>query len=74
MSETTTTIKPLAYTPAEAVKRIGSELVTESWLRRQAGRRTIPSTLVGGRLGFSEDNIAQIIQARQRSVRPTPPR
>jgi helix-turn-helix protein len=54
-------IEPLLYTPAQAVKRIGVELVSERWLRRMAGERRIPCTRIGRSIGFSEEDIQAII-------------
>jgi hypothetical protein len=51
----------LLYTPAEAAERLGG-VVTEAWLRRKAGERTIPCTRLLGNLGFSERNLAEILE------------
>jgi hypothetical protein len=50
----------LLYTPAEASVRLGG-VVTEAWLRRKAGRRETPCTRSMGCLGFSEENLAQLV-------------
>ncbi|WP_093942727.1 helix-turn-helix domain-containing protein [Actinoalloteichus hoggarensis] len=54
------------HTPAEAARLLG---VRESWLRRAAGRRQIPSTLLGKHLRFSPENLRDIIASGNRSVR-----
>ncbi len=41
----------ILYTPAEAATLLA---VKESWLRRQAGQRTIASTMLGKHLRFSD--------------------
>jgi hypothetical protein len=51
----------LLFTPAQAAERLGG-VVTEAWLRRKAGRREIPCTRLMGCLGFSEGNLAQIVE------------
>jgi len=48
---------PLLYTPAAAAELLA---VPESWLRRKAGRRLIPCTLVGKHLRFSAADLAAI--------------
>jgi hypothetical protein len=50
----------LLYTPAEAAVRLGG-VVTEAWLRRKAGERKIPCTRLMGYLGFSERDLAEIL-------------
>ncbi len=51
---------PHLYTPAEAAARLR---VSESWLRRRAGRRQIPCTFLGKHLRFSDADLAAIIAA-----------
>ncbi|WP_149264239.1 helix-turn-helix domain-containing protein [Actinomadura sp. K4S16] len=58
---------PHTHSPADAAQRLG---VSESTLRQQAARRTVPSTLIGGRLSFSDADLAEIIAAGQRTVLP----
>lgn len=64
---------PQLYTPAQAADRLA---VSESWLRRQAGQRRIPSTRIGKHLRFSATDLGDIVaaghrQPRRRSARPT---
>ncbi|WP_441173107.1 helix-turn-helix domain-containing protein [Micromonospora palomenae] len=51
---------PRLYTPAEAAALLR---VSESWLRRRAGRRQIPCTFLGKHLRFSAADLAAIIAA-----------
>ncbi|MFI7492969.1 helix-turn-helix domain-containing protein [Micromonospora echinaurantiaca] len=51
---------PHLYTPAEAAARLR---VSESWLRRRAGRRQVPCTFLGKHLRFSAADLAAIIAA-----------
>ncbi|MFE9690630.1 helix-turn-helix domain-containing protein [Micromonospora sp. NPDC005806] len=70
--------EPRLYTPSEAAARMR---VTESWLRRRAGRRQIPCTFLGKHLRFSAADLAAIIAAaaepatgrRPTRRRPRPP-
>lgn len=39
---------------------------TESWLKEKARRREIPHTLIGGRYGFTDEHIAEIIAQFER--------
>ncbi len=48
---------PLLYTSVDAAELLA---VPESWLRRKAGRRLIPCTLVGKHLRFSAADLAAI--------------
>lgn len=57
---------PLLHTPAEAADLLK---VKESWLRRQAGQRRIPSTYLGKHLRFSDADLRAIVESAQRSVR-----
>lgn len=50
----------LLYTPAQAAELLA---VKESWLRRKAGRRTIPCTFLGKHLRFSDENLRTIIES-----------
>ncbi|MBQ1053047.1 helix-turn-helix domain-containing protein [Micromonospora sp. C51] len=52
--------EPRLYTPAEAAVLLR---VSESWLRRRAGRRQIPCTFLGKHLRFSTADLAAIITA-----------
>lgn len=54
---------PRLYTPAEAAKLL---TVRESWLRRQAGQRRIPCTMIGRHLRFSRRDVDAIIAAGAR--------
>lgn len=56
----------LLYTPAEAAEILA---VKESWLRRQAGLRRIPSTRLGKHLRFSQANLEAIVESAQRTTR-----
>jgi len=58
--------KKLLHTPAEAAAMLA---VKESWLRRQAGLRTIPSTMLGKHLRFSENDLAAIVRDGHRAPR-----
>jgi excisionase family DNA binding protein len=51
------------YTVAQAA---GILKVRESWLRTKAARRLIPCTFVGKHLRFSDDDIAEIMNAGSR--------
>ena len=51
------------HTPAEAA---GILKVRESWLKTKASARLIPCTFVGKHLRFSDDDIAEIMQAGSR--------
>src|SRR3954466_12600704 len=48
----------LLYTPAEAAQLLR---VRESWLRKKAAARTIPSTFLGKHLRFSPTDLAAIV-------------
>lgn len=54
------------YTPAQAAEVL---TVKESWLRRKAGKRSIPCTFVGRHLRFSEQNLRDIASAGSRPPR-----
>lgn len=58
--------KRLLRTPAEAAELLS---VKESWLRRQAGRRVIPSTMLGKHLRFSDADLAAITDNGRRPAR-----
>lgn len=60
--------RPLLRTPAQAAEMLA---VKESWLRRQAGRRAIPSTMLGKHLRFSDADLAAIAQRGHRPARST---
>lgn len=64
---------PLLYTPGQAAVMLA---VKESWLRRQAGRRRIPSTHLGKHLRFSHADLEAIVASAQRTIsaRTRPPR
>lgn len=57
---------PRLYTPAQAAEIL---TVRESWLRRQAGQRTIPCTFVGKHLRFSIADLTAITQNGRRPAR-----
>jgi excisionase family DNA binding protein len=54
---------PQLHTPAEAARILK---VPESWLRKKAAARVIPCTFVGKHLRFSDEDIAEIVQAGAR--------
>jgi excisionase family DNA binding protein len=54
------------FTPADAAAVLA---VPESWLRRKAGRRLIPSTFLGKHLRFSAADLAAIVDAGSRPAR-----
>jgi len=58
----------LLYTPADAARILS---IKESWLRRHAGDRTIPSTLVGKHLRFSQADLTDIVERFRRPPRPS---
>lgn len=60
-------VGPRLYTPAEAAELL---TVRESWLRRQAGQRRIPCTLIGRHLRFSRRDVDAIIAAGARPAKP----
>jgi excisionase family DNA binding protein len=49
---------PVLYTPAEAAELLR---VPESWLRRKAGDRQVPCTLLGPHLRFSTADLNTIV-------------
>ena len=53
-------------TPAQAALVLS---VPESWLRRKAGQRLIPSTRVGKHLRFSPADVSAIVRAGAQPVR-----
>jgi excisionase family DNA binding protein len=57
---------PLLYTPDQAAVIL---TVKESWLRRQAGQRRIPSTCLGKHLRFSHADLEAIVASAQRPTR-----
>ena len=57
---------PLLYTPGQAAVILA---VKESWLRKQAGRRRIPSTHLGKHLRFSHADLEAIVASAQRTTR-----
>src|SRR5690348_4828325 len=54
------TTTPVLYTPAEAAQLLK---VRESWLRKKAGARQVPCTVLGKHLRFSATDLATIITA-----------
>lgn len=56
----------LLHTPAEAARILA---IKESWLRRKAGTRAIPSTLVGKHLRFSDADLSGIVDHFRRPAR-----
>ncbi|WP_238413102.1 helix-turn-helix domain-containing protein [Saccharothrix deserti] len=54
------------YTPAQAAEMLA---VKESWLRRKAGLRAIPSTFVGKHLRFSAADLRAIAALGTRAAR-----
>jgi excisionase family DNA binding protein len=63
----------LLYTPSQAAVILA---VKESWLRKQAGKRRIPSTYLGKHLRFSHADLEAIVASAQRTprTRTRPPR
>ncbi|WP_376775067.1 helix-turn-helix domain-containing protein [Saccharopolyspora phatthalungensis] len=59
------------YTPAEAAEILS---IKESWLRRKAGTRSIPCTLIGRHLRFSATNLHEIADSGTRPARKRPGR
>jgi excisionase family DNA binding protein len=51
------------YTPGEAAARLA---VRESWLRRKAGQRQVPCTMLGKHLRFSDADLHAITHAAAR--------
>ncbi|WP_083267847.1 helix-turn-helix domain-containing protein [Lentzea guizhouensis] len=56
----------LLYTPGQAAVIL---TVKESWLRRQAGQRRIPSTRLGKHLRFSHADLDAIVASAQCATR-----
>ena len=56
----------LLYTPCQAAVILA---VKESWLRKQAGKRRIPSTHLGKHLRFSHADLEAIVASAQRNTR-----
>lgn len=56
----------LLYTPGQAAVILA---VKESWLRKQAGKRRIPSTHLGKHLRFSHADLEAIVASAQRTTR-----
>lgn len=54
------------HTPTEAAEVLS---VPESWLRRKAGQRRVPSTKLGKHLRFSHADLARIAAGGERPVR-----
>lgn len=61
-----TSSRPHLHTPAEAAQLL---TVRESWLRRQAGVRAVPCTLLGKHLRFSDADLHSIIASGARPAR-----
>jgi excisionase family DNA binding protein len=59
--------QPLLLTPAEAAERLR---LRESWLRRKAAGRQIPSTRLGKHLRFSAADLAAIVAMFDRPADP----
>jgi excisionase family DNA binding protein len=59
------------YTPREAAQRLR---VGESWLRRQAAARTVPSTRLGKHLRFSSADLTAIVASGARPANGSRPR
>ena len=56
------------YTPGEAARLLS---MPESWLRRKAGQRRIPCTMLGKHLRFSQADLARITADGAQTVRQT---
>nr|WP_143116278.1 helix-turn-helix domain-containing protein [Lentzea xinjiangensis] len=59
-------VAQLLYTPGQAAVIL---TVKESWLRKQAGQRRIPSTRLGKHLRFSHADLEAIVASAQRTTR-----
>ena len=62
----TATQARLLHTPAKAAEILS---VKESWLRRAAGRRLVPSTMLGKHLRFSDTDLEEIAARGRRLAR-----
>jgi excisionase family DNA binding protein len=56
------------YTPGEAARLLS---MPESWLRRKAGQRRIPCTMLGKHLRFSQADLARITTDGAQTIRQT---
>jgi hypothetical protein len=54
-------IPPLLWNAKDAAVRL-NKIVSSHWLEKQAAARAIPCTYVGNRLGFSEANLAELLE------------
>ncbi len=66
--ERDTSADTVLYTPREAARLLS---VPESWLRRKAGQRRIPCTMLGKHLRFSQADLARITTDGAQTVRQT---
>lgn len=63
--------QPILHTPADAAAILA---IKESWLRRRAGQRAIPSTMLGKHLRFSDTDLTEIAERGRRPAREPRPR
>jgi excisionase family DNA binding protein len=66
ISESNLEHPPRLYTPAQAAEIL---TIKESWLRRQAGQRKIPCTILGKHLRFSDADLNAIARNGRRPPR-----
>lgn len=59
--------EPLIYNPEQASKRI-NKLKTANWLKTQARAGRIPHTRLGKTIGFSEQNLRDLIERESRGA------
>ena len=57
-------LDPLLWNAREASERLG-KIVSAYWLERQAAARAIPCTYLGKKLGFSEADLAELLEQRR---------
>lgn len=69
--QSTAASRPILHTPTDAAAILS---VKESWLRRRAGQRTIPSTMLGKHLQFSDTDLTEIAERGRRPAREPGPR
>lgn len=50
--------EPLTFTPEEAALKVKK---SADWLKREAGKRTIPCTRIGRTVSFSEQNLRDLV-------------
>lgn len=50
------------YTPEEASRLLGADIVPASWLREKFRKREIPGVLIAGKIAFREVDLSAIVQ------------